>query len=438
MIEHPGSLLLFKASTGFEQAAADTDAERLIAIHAEAVADVWNPYAISYRNLPFLASAMGVNLWPDWWSEDFKRWWVANQWTFKSLSGTHNGIAMGVSAMGGKLRRMITPPALTYPMHSITSEQRAAYVARFPQLRLYPFYARVQLPYLCFVSKAQRNPNGGFLGPIRKSFTTQANAGGRYTRTATLWDKGVETQLTFRKIVNEDMGPFGVRTYDEVVLPARKGTKYFIHEPGKWPRRHHEWKHCIQLGAFDPVAARMVRIPRDGSLELIQAKAIYETVLPHGDLVKVYPEHVGEPHRNSRFATYGYRTGQHLYKKFLATSVAWQWLYEKWFLFDADRVPDPRRSSTFVGNTRLGMPKYVAEAHIECYGKVSPFVVSQYVRGHFPPHQTETINRMRSGVRAAMAVRDTVLIQTRIKRVLEIADAIMADGTHFVGELVEG
>ena len=99
----------------------------------------------------------------------------------------------------------------------MTDEERAAYVARFPQLRIYPYVAREQLPWLCYNGKHYNgtgqlrvwNKNGAFLGPRWKMYPTIQNAGGKYTRTATLYDPrtGEETTLTIRRIVRDPHRP---------------------------------------------------------------------------------------------------------------------------------------------------------------------------------------------------------------------------------------
>jgi hypothetical protein len=140
-------------------------------------------------------------------------------------------------------------------MPALTVEERARYLARFQQLRLYPYVARVQLPWLCFAGNPDAH-NGRYM-PI---FPTMADAGGRWTRTAMLydpppWGNGVEVQLTFREIVEVGFRETKT-TYDEAVLPARPGTKWFANSP---PVAH------IYLGRLDPVDARTVRIPVDGT-----------------------------------------------------------------------------------------------------------------------------------------------------------------------------
>ena len=72
-IDNPGALTLYRSATGFEKAAADTDAERLADIYVEAIIDQWNPWQVAFEHLPFLAWAEGVNLWENWWDETFRR-----------------------------------------------------------------------------------------------------------------------------------------------------------------------------------------------------------------------------------------------------------------------------------------------------------------------------------------------------------------------------
>ena len=50
-------------STGFEDALADTDAERLMDLYAEAIIDHGIRGRLPTSTLPFLAWATGVNLW---------------------------------------------------------------------------------------------------------------------------------------------------------------------------------------------------------------------------------------------------------------------------------------------------------------------------------------------------------------------------------------
>jgi hypothetical protein len=138
------------------------------------------------------------------------------------------------------------------------------------------------------------------------------------------------------------------------------------------------------------------------------------------------------------FSASGIRGGR-TSAKYLPRSNAWQFMYERFYLFDADRVPDARISSIYMGNTRFGIPKYHAEALIRIATNMPRFYVSttRYLRGFFRPKQNEAIPRLLRGVRASMAVRDTILVDTAVHRQLQLRDVIVPDGRHVVGELVE-
>ena len=153
-----------------------------------------------------------------------------------------------------------------------------------------------------------------------------------------------------------------------------------------------------------------------------------ERVLVAVDLVGASPQFTSSPVRGGRASA-----------KYLPRSNAWQYMYERWYMFDADRVPDARISSVYMGACRFGIPKYHAEALIKITSHMPHFYISttRYLRGFMRPRQSETIARLLRGVRASMAVRDTVLVDTKVTRKVQLRDVIVPDGRHYVGELVE-
>jgi phage tail P2-like protein len=136
VIERPGAQTLYHAATGFEKALADVDAERIINIHAELIIAQWDPYAISYQNLPYLAWAMGSELWEDIWSEGIKRDWVARQWTYKSIRGTPAGIKRALEPSGYHVTDMCRPPQGFYLSPEMTKEELDAWYHLMPELRV--------------------------------------------------------------------------------------------------------------------------------------------------------------------------------------------------------------------------------------------------------------------------------------------------------------
>jgi phage tail P2-like protein len=321
-----GSQLIYRQATGLEKALADVDAYNLTRTYAELVRDQWDPYAVDYRNLGYLAWAMGVNLWEADWDETTRRWWVANQWTMKYERGSLLGMSDYLKAAGSntltcpyglEIKSAIVPPAKFFPGKSSTAADRAAYLARFPQLRVYPYVARALLPYNCFSGNfpailtypptKQHNKNGDFLGPLRKFYPTDAGAGGRYTRTAVYWDRGISTKLTLRTVVDVN-STYGATIYDQVTVPARSDNHWFLDQKNKWPlpARHpiNQNIYSIFLGADDATASRQILIPRDGQLELSLAQAQYQTINTGMTMMNVYPNHISEVHAMSPWSLY--------------------------------------------------------------------------------------------------------------------------------------
>jgi phage tail P2-like protein len=444
-----GSEVIYRQASGLEKALADVDSQRLLAIYAELVSDQWDPYRISFANLPFLAHSMGVNLWEDDWSEEKRRWWTATQWTFKYQRGSLLGIKTAINAVGYRVKRAIVPPATFYPGKSLTPAERAAFVARFPQLRLYPFKPLDPHPYLCFVGKdklGHHPKNGGFLGPLRKFYLTKPEPLSKTMRYVTLWDRGVETELTSRHVVMRSAGGYVTTTFQEVVIPGHTGTIYYAGQPRKYllPRSHSAAvsKFGIYLGVRGNSAASLIRVPTNGALQLSQAKAIYQTIVPDLQPINLYPEYVADTYTESKYKLFAGSRKVKSYLgpgRYLIPSNAWRHLYQRWYLWDQTRYPDNRRASVYMGNARFGIPKYTAEVKVEAYEYIPKayFRVGGFLRGYLRPRSTKVIDKVRRATVAAMALRDTVRIDTKAVRTLQAADAPLADGSFYVGQLIQ-
>lgn len=148
IVKAPGAKLLYRASSGLEKSMADVDGERLIAVYAEIITDQWDPYKISYNNLPYLAYAMGALLWEEGWSESTQREWTARQFEYKALRGTQDGISMGLEFAGRdftggyEIVQAIRPPQAFYASPSMDKEAFDFWIHQMPELRI-TFYQGV-------------------------------------------------------------------------------------------------------------------------------------------------------------------------------------------------------------------------------------------------------------------------------------------------------
>jgi hypothetical protein len=459
IIEDAGSAVLYRNAAGLEKALADVDAFRLTQTYAELVKDQWDPWRIYTENLPFLAWAMGVNLWEDDWPTEFRRWFTANQWRFKYERGSRLGLIDFVNTINAspgftaKTVKVTSPPAQFMPGPALTDAERKAYVARFPQLRIYPYAPRPQLPWLNYLGGFQlvrggagRKKfvhNGHFFGPLWKFYPTNYNAGGKYLRRCTVYEPrtGVETECTVRRVYGVLAGRQKPTYYDEVMLPAISGNIYY---PGAGNKQYllpqgyalnKTRKHAVILGRIPYTNERLVRIPRDGSLDITQFQAIFQTIKPGLEPLQVRPEHVYVKHPRRIFEFY---CNTPMHYAYLTKSNAWMYLYERWYLFDATRLPDYRKAYVYMGRSRFGIPKYTAEAKIQATFVWPRFYArANYYFGsgrYFPPRNTKLIDKLRRAVTASMAARDTVLINTRVKRIIQLRDITVLDGRFKIGQ----
>jgi phage tail P2-like protein len=144
ILRAPGARLLYRSASGLEKAMADVDGERLIGTYAEIINDQWNPYKISYNNLPYLAYGMGTILWEDGWSESTQREWTARQWEYKSLRGTQDGISMAlhytgrdfVGPQGYVINQALRPPQSFYASPSMSKADYDFWISLMPEIRI--------------------------------------------------------------------------------------------------------------------------------------------------------------------------------------------------------------------------------------------------------------------------------------------------------------
>jgi hypothetical protein len=211
--------------TAFEEAV-DLTGARIDELPVD-TAKLVRPWEISVSHLPWLALGLSVDLWEPEWSEERYRTLTARSLPMHARKGTQASIAEHIRIMGADPRRFIVPPAKTFLMEALTGEEREAFLARFPQLRIYPFVARGTYRFAHFTSAAFGREKA-FLDAC---CVKDVGAWSRFIRTARLWDRGAETTLTIRAVTPEAMGRFHAATFDEVVLGAKPTSALHLDAP---------------------------------------------------------------------------------------------------------------------------------------------------------------------------------------------------------------
>ena len=380
------------------------------------------PYQIPSSHLPWLSWGLSVDLWEPDWTEEKNRVLTARSLPMHARKGTQASIAEHIRIMGADPRRFIVPPAKTFMTPALTDEERAAYLERFAQLRIYPFVARGTYPFAHFTSKAF----GREKAFLNASCIKDVGAWSRYVRTAKLWDRGQETTLTVRAVTPEGVGRFYAADYDEVVLAPKPTAAIHLNAPPK--------ARAFMIDDFG-VRQRLIRIPRDASYSYRLGRETYTTVFPDGDLIDVRPQSVAEVHQGQPTALYATRR-QFIAGKCLPPTIAWRYLYERWHLHYPDRVPDERKRSTHVGYTRLGMPPYHAEVRTRIVGRHLPRTAQQFVNGFLLTGNRKPIADVREAIRVSKSLRDKILIDTKTYRQPRAGDRIKV-GTLTLGRYIE-
>lgn len=412
--------LLPQNRTAFEEAA-DLTGARIAELPLD-VPKLVRPFEMPTPFLPWAAWGLSVDFWEKEWPEDKRRLMLARSLRMHARKGTATAIAEAIEIMGGELRRFIVPPAKTHLSPAFTQAERDAYLAIFPQLRVYPFVARGQTgPFGSFLSIG-RYLDASSLGPIRQISTSAS----QYTRTAKLWDRGAETTLTIREVNLERTGVRAATAFDEVIL-GPKATKAIHLNAAPRARGF--------LVDDQGVAKRIVRIPRDASYEFRLGSETYTTVLPRAQLIDVRPQFIAEVHPGQKGAVYA-GGGSRIGGGFLPPTISWRHLFERWHIHDPDRIPIERRRSMHIGYTRLGMPAYTAEANVRLLGKRPWRVTSKFVQGYVVSTSKKPIADARQAVRITKSLRDKVLLNTKTFRTIRSGDRQKV-GQTAVGEYIE-
>jgi len=421
--------LLPHNATPWELAAEATGAARFDPLLPDAIQDLMAIQAQATPGaalapaalLPWLAWHLGMEIWNSDWSEARKRWVVANSIHWHKQKGTRAGISAYLNLVDCDLVGAVVPPAKTYLNPTLTQAQRTAYLAGFPQLRVLPWVAAALQKYAAFTSAAY-GLSEAFCGNI---FPHDMLTQHRYTRTAELWDNGAEiASLTLRTVFPGDIGSISDQIYDEIVVPVTPT-----------PRQVY-CGACYAGAAFlgaGFAAETIVRVGVTTSWIFAEPRVATETISGGVGLISTTPDDVSESHQ--AVPGQALLTGSAILgKAFTAASVAWRYIYQRWYLFDSSRVPQSRNASTFLGWTRLGMPPYTAELQVGIDRTTGASEVWNFVRGclRSPQQTAQSIADALLAIRTSRSVRDQIWVKTKTLRTIQPSDQL-AMGASSVG-----
>lgn len=394
------SRILPPNSTPLERAI--VDASMAIELDTDPIRTLNDPQRIDAKLLPWLAWARDVLVWPKDADEITRRRLVAESLQLHRRQGTLWAFRKVAALFGATIVRAITPPARLYAGRSLTIDERNAFVARHPQLRIYRHRTRGQRV-------------GMHVGDcLRRSFPVKSDAPLRCAPRAYLYRDGVEAELTVLE-----------RTTTATTRTAESTTVTEIALPGTARRRSFASGHPRFLGLSD-AAKRFYRITLQQTYRDTGETLRRVAALPSLAPISIRPDAVAQ-HGQAR----GLFAGRFL-TGCLPPSTAGDRLYQRFYLHDPDLEVDRRKVSLHLNGARLGMKPHHAELHISFPGKASPLAFGRYMRGYLVASDKSRITGFLEAMRAVSRVSDRIKIKTAIHRRATAGQTILA------GDLLAG
>ncbi|SMC43150.1 phage tail protein, P2 protein I family [Fulvimarina manganoxydans] len=423
MIPFERHLLPLSSSTALERVISATS-HRLLDLPVP-FRETLDPLTTPAEFLPILAHGQSVDLWREEWPEEKQRWVVDNWYKFEAAKGTLGGLEDFVGLVDAAVVHVIIPPQDAFWEEDLTLEEHRAFLERFRQLRVYPFFPEIKHTEDCFPSSDLVADADAYWDDM---VLLDEGADNIFRRAAYLYDPadGSMTELTFRT-TTELVTRETYVTYDEVVLPSKPSEGFF-------------WDDC--LGAYfldaDGSADRLVyRVATDRSAMWARNRAQINTVAPSLDPINIDPELVSE--------TAPLRPGDDCYDAdsfwddcYLPENDSWRFVYERTFLFEPDRAPSGPGGfgGTFWDHARLGMPEFQAIAKVDVTDTQPVFAFGDGFWGEcLPDPDLRKYEDVLDAADLARAARDQILVDTAIYRPRRVGDPIIM-GKSRVGDFV--
>lgn len=405
--------LLPPNATPLERALEDTFAGRFAALHPAVIASVWDPDTCPAEALAFLAWQLSIDLWDNAWPETKKREACRNALLLHSRKTTIAGIRDHLTLAGAELRKVIRPPARGFSRAAMTEDQRKAWLDGLPQIRIYPFATRTIARHRgFFTGPGARHQFHGGVGLGAGALLRDTRGAQLLGRRATLYDRGEETPVTLTGA--ED----GVVTR---VLLGRAETRRSWYRAGGHSRRC-SLGHGFHKGSLADLQAVTIRAGDDAPLA-----AVTRGLQP----VDVRPQRIAQPRTAPAARAFFGRHG-----RFLRASHGPLLIYDRYALFDPERLGARRKVLSWNGVGRAGIPAFTAELKVQV-----PMLRARRRSGRWNgvgfrkrADMTPLANAIEA-VRAAKAARDTILIDVATIRPAAFGRGLRF-GTFQFGQLV--
>lgn len=312
------------------------------------------------------------------------------------IKGTLAGFKLAAKDAGAAVTGAIVPPAKLFMASALTREERNAFVARYPQLRIYRYRTRGER-----VGIHCGDPLGRWL-PV------QSDAGLRIMPRAYCYRDGMESPLVvMERSTATTAGAAESTTVTEVAIPGKAGVLSFV---GGHPRHL-----TVTEGPkrFYRMTLKSAYLDRSETLRRV-------TATPGLTPIDVRPDSIARPGTAT-----GIHAGQFV-AGHLAESTAADRIYQRLYLFDPD-IDVTRRTATLHLNTgRLGMPAHHAELSVRISGRRHRLAAGAFVHG-FPAASSQAdLSDCMESMRDVARISDCIAINTIINRPVAAGESVVA------------
>ncbi len=307
---------------------------------------------------------------------------LARHW----IKGTLAGLRLGAADAGARLERAVTPPAKLFASPALSVAERNAFVARYPELRIYR-HRVVGQRQGAMLHKAYA---GGAAFPLI------SDAWLRILPRAYLSRSGLEAELTaVERATTTHTGQ--AETVTEVRAPGSAAGLAFCTGYARHLAKSDAAKRIYRLRLVETYQASSETVRR-------------ATVQPGLTALDVRFDQVAVPGQaHGRFA------GQILGGQ-LAASTARDRLYQRMYLFDPDVAQQARTASLHLNEGRLSMPAFHAEVAVRITGRKQPTAAWRFAHGHLVAQPQQQLGDCLEAMRDMARAADRIAVDTAINK----------------------
>ncbi|MBB6308909.1 phage tail protein I [Xanthobacter tagetidis] len=368
--------------------------------------------------VPFLAWERGLKLWVRDWPEHKKRAAARLAPEICASLGTLRAMELTLSLVDAQIQSFVIPPVGAFAAPDRTPEERAAFVALFPELRIY-------LRSEPGTADADLYADDGFADD---GIATVSTAHERYGRRGEIHDGGTVTPVSLLPVTWAGADAINADLVG-VVIPGEDDGGAFAGDAAA----------DAAFASAASITSRLLTIAADRTFVPLSPQPV---VIADGvplDLISVVPERVSTGgiagldviHADDAFADLGFADHKDAALR----------LFDRYHLFDPTRTRAVagQDDGAFADFTVVDLPPFYAELRIRAPGEDTP--LSAYAGGAFADDMAAlpilgTMDRIAEAITVAKSHRDDLRFTTRTLREVEFQDAPAFGAGLTLGTLV--